>query len=79
MIERLPKPLKFDKDQSWMIVAKDGEKFYVAPESELALNPNRELTDLKAKNLLEWAMLSNYPLGKFVRLQKVLSARFYGI
>lgn len=79
MIEKLSKPILFDKDQKWLIVAKDGEKFYVAQESAISSNPNAELIDWSPKNLLQWATEVNYPISKFVRLQKVLVEKYFGL
>jgi hypothetical protein len=78
MVEKLPKPILFDKDVDWLVVARDGEKFYVSRKEDLASGIDKPLTDLKPKTLLEWAMLSNYPLNKFVRVQRVLTAKFFG-
>jgi len=78
MIERIPKPILFDKDVEWLVVARDGEKFYVARKEDLATGIEKSLTDLKPKTLLEWAMLYDYPLRKFVRAQRVLTAKFFG-
>jgi hypothetical protein len=75
MIEKLSKPIRFDKDVDVLVVARDGEKFYVSgtdPSLDLSLE------GMKIKPLLEWAMVTNYPLRKFVRAQRVLSAKFYG-
>ena len=75
MIEKLSKPIRFDKDVDVLVVARDGEKFYVSgtdPSLDLSLE------DMKIKPLLEWAMVVNYPIRKFVRAQRVLSAKFYG-
>ena len=74
MIEKLQKPVRFDKDVDVLVVARDGEKFYVSdtdPSLDLSLE------DMKIKPLLEWAMVVNYPIRKFVRAQRVLSAKFY--
>lgn len=79
MVEKLPKPIKFDKDADWYVVARDGEKFYVAKGDILAAGGmDGDLANMKPKTLLDWAMASNYPLSKFVRAQKVLSAKFFG-
>jgi hypothetical protein len=79
MIEKLPKPIRFDKDQDWLVVARDGEKFYVSQESVINSNPGAELIDWTPKNLLQWATEINYPISKFVRLQKVLVEKFFGL
>lgn len=78
MVEKLSKPILFDKDVDWLVVARDGEKFYVARKQDLESGVDKSLSDLKPKTLLEWAMLSNYPLNKFVRTQRVLTAKFFG-
>lgn len=75
MIEKLQKPIRFDKDVDVLVVARDGEKFYVSdtdPSLDLSLD------DMRIRPLLEWAMVVNYPIRKFVRAQRVLSAKFYG-
>lgn len=75
MIEKLQKPIRFDKDVDVLVVARDGEKFYVSgtdPSLDLSLE------DMRIRPLLEWAMVVNYPIRKFVRAQRVLSAKFYG-
>lgn len=79
MIEKLSKPIRFDKDQDWLVVARDGEKFYVAQESVISSKPGAELIDWSPKNLLQWATESNYPIAKFVRLQKVLVEKYFGM
>ncbi len=79
MIEKLSKPIRFDQNQNWLIVARDGEKFYVAQESTISSNPNAELIDWSPKNLLQWATEVNYPIAKFVRLQKVLVEKYFGL
>jgi hypothetical protein len=75
MIEKLTRPIRFDKDVDVLVVARDGEKFYVS-DSEASLD--LPLTEMKPRPLLEWAMISNYPIRKFVRAQRVLSAKFFG-
>ncbi len=75
MIEKLQKPIRFDKDVDVLVVARDGEKFYVSdtdPSLDLSLE------DMKIRPFLEWGMVTNYPLRKFVRAQRVLSAKFFG-
>jgi hypothetical protein len=75
MIEKLSKPIRFDKDVDVLVVARDGEKFYVSgtdPSLDLPLE------EMKIRTLLEWGMITNYPIRKFVRAQRVLSARFFG-
>lgn len=75
MIEKLQKPIRFDKDVDVLVVARDGEKFFVS-DSDPSLN--LPLTEMKIRPLLEWAMIVNYPIRKFVRAQRVLSAKYYG-
>jgi hypothetical protein len=36
------------------------------------------LTEMKIRPLLEWAMIVNYPIRKFVKAQRVLSAKYLG-
>jgi len=78
-MERLPKPLKFSNDTDWFIVARDGERFYIAPGDKLRENPLASMEDLGPKTLLEWAMETDYPIAKFVRLQKVLVEKYFGL
>lgn len=75
MIEKLSKPIRFDKDVDVLVVARDGEKFYV---SETDSSLDLPLTEMNPRPLLEWAMIANYPIRKFVRAQRVLSAKFFG-
>lgn len=75
MIEKLPRPIRFDKDVDVLVVARDGEKFFVASEGESSLD--QPLSEMKIRSLLEWAISVNYPLRKFVRSQRVLSAKFF--
>lgn len=79
MIERLSKPIRFDKDVPWLVVAKDGEKFYVAKEDIISEDPDLELVEMGSRSLLQWAMEYNYPLRKFVKLQKILVDKYFGI
>lgn len=78
MIQKLINPIKFDKDQTWVVIARDGERFYVAKEEDVkdfeSLDGN--LLDIVSTPLLQWAILVEYPLKKFVRLQKMLTQRF---
>jgi hypothetical protein len=76
MIEKLSKPIRFDTQTDFLVVARDGEKFFVS-DSDPSLNLSLE--EMKPKTLLEWAMITNYPLRKFVRAQRVLSAKFFGV
>lgn len=75
MIEKISKPIRFDKDVDVLVVARDGEKFFVSDS-----DPSLDLTleDMRIRPLLEWAMITNYPLKSFVRAQRVLSAKFLG-
>lgn len=77
MIEKLIKPVKFDKHQPFLVVARDGEKFYVAHEQVLAEDSNIEFEDMGARTLLQWAIEVSYPLRTFVRLQKLLSQKYF--
>lgn len=78
MIQKLLHPIKFDKDLEWVVIARDGEKFYVAKESDVKdfNSLDGELLDIVSTPLLQWAIIVNYPLKKFVRLQKMLTQRF---
>jgi hypothetical protein len=78
MIERISKPIRFDKDIPWLVVARDGEKFYVAKEDVLAEDPDMELMEMGSRSLLQWAMEYNYPLRKFIKLQTVLVKKYFG-
>lgn len=75
MIEKIQKPIRFDKDVDVLVVARDGEKFYV---SDRDASLDLSLEDMRIRPLLEWAMITNYPLKSFVRAQRVLSAKFLG-
>jgi len=75
MIEKLHKPIRFDKDVDVLVVARDGEKFFVSGSDPSLDLP---LTEMKIRPLLEWAVIVNYPIRKFVRAQRVLSAKFLG-
>jgi hypothetical protein len=78
MIEKLQKPIRFDKEVGWLIVARDGEKFYVAKEDKISESDSIDLLDMKSKSLLQWALEFDYPLRKFVKLQKTLVQKFFG-
>lgn len=78
MIEKLQKPIRFDKEVGWLIVARDGEKFYVAKEDNISESDSIDLLDMKSKSLLQWALEFDYPLRKFVKLQKTLVQKFFG-
>jgi len=60
------------------VVARDGEKFYVAKASNISEDDSIELVDFKSKPLLQWALEFDYPLRKFVKLQKTLVEKFFG-
>jgi len=77
MIEKISKPVRFDKEVPWLIVARDGEKFFVAKEDILAEDPTMELIEMGSRSLLQWAMEYQYPLRKFVRLQKLLVEKYF--
>ena len=79
MIEKLRKPIKFDKELPWLVVARDGEKFFVAKEDLLQADPELDLFEMNARNLLQWAMEYNYPIAKFVKLQKLLVEKYFSI
>lgn len=78
MIEKLQKPIRFDKEVEWLVVARDGEKFFVARESNISDDDSLDLFDMKSKPLLQWALEFDYPLRKFVKLQKTLVQKFFG-
>lgn len=77
MIEKIAKPLRFDKDSPWLVVARDGEKFFVASESLVLEDTTADLVELGARPLLQWALEVDYPLRKFIKLQKLLCERFF--
>jgi hypothetical protein len=77
MIEKISKPVRFDKEVPWLIVARDGEKFFVAKEDVIAEDPTMELIEMGSRSLLQWAMEYQYPLRKFVRLQKLLVEKYF--
>lgn len=77
MIEKISKPVRFDKEVPWLIVARDGEKFFVAKEDILAEDPTMELIEMGSRSLLQWAVEYQYPLRKFVRLQKLLTEKYF--
>ena len=78
MIERIAKPVRFDKDVPWLVVAHDGEKFFVAKEDVIAEDPEMELVEMGSRSLLQWAMEYSYPLRKFVKLQRLLVEKYFG-
>ena len=65
MYQKLPKPIIFDKEEDFVICGFDGEEFFVSPKGSenLVKDP---------LNFLEWAMDRDYPLRKFVSIQKSL-------
>lgn len=79
-MKKLPKPVVFDKLYSHAVVARDGEKFFVCAEKELSeiedITEN-VLSNLPLKSLLLWAIENDYPLAKFVRLQKILVEKYF--
>lgn len=79
MIEKISKPIRFDKEIPWLVVAHDGEKFYVAKEDVIAEDPDAGLVELGSRSLLQWAMEYNYPIRKFVKLQKLLVEKYFGV
>ena len=79
MIERITKPIRFDKQIPWLVVARDGEKFYVAREDTIAEDPDMELIEMGSRSLLQWAIEYNYPIRKFVKLQKILVNKYFSM
>jgi hypothetical protein len=79
MIEKINKPIRFEKDTPWLVVARDGEKFFVANEETLREDPDMDLVEMGARTLLQWALEVNYPLRKFIKLQKLLVEKYFGI
>jgi hypothetical protein len=78
MIEKISKPVRFDKDVNWLVVARDGEKFFVAKEDVVAEDPSMDLIEMGSRSLLQWAMEYQYPIRKFVKLQKLLTEKYFG-
>jgi hypothetical protein len=78
MIEKISKPVRFDKDMPWLVVARDGEKFFVAKEDVVAEDPSMDLIEMGSRSLLQWAMEYQYPIRKFVKLQKLLTEKYFG-
>jgi hypothetical protein len=78
MIEKISKPVRFDKDVPWLVVARDGEKFFVAKEDVVAEDPSMDLIEMGSRSLLQWAMEYQYPIRKFVKLQKLLTEKYFG-
>lgn len=78
MIEKITPPIKFDKEHKYIVVARDGEKFYVANEEIVASDPHMDLLEMGSRPLLQWALEVEYPLKKFISLQKLLSKKFLG-
>jgi hypothetical protein len=78
MIQKLVTPIKFDSDSDWVVIARDGEKFYVAKEDDISdFNTlDGELLEIITTPLLQWAITIDYPLKKFVRLQRMLTQKF---
>jgi hypothetical protein len=75
-MQLLPKPIKFDKLFPWVIVARDGEQFYVCKEEEFLDNKDvfsSDVFDLVSfKSFLQWAIEVNYTVRSFVKVQKKL-------
>lgn len=76
MIEKVQPPITFDKSHNVAVVARDGEKFYVAPLD--LIDPNADLIEMGARPLLQWALEVKYPLNLFVKVQRTLSEKFLG-
>ena len=79
MIEKIAKPIKFDKEYDFLVVAKDGEKFFVANGQAIREDPDVELIEMGARSLLQWALEVNYPIRKFIKLQKLLTEKYLGV
>lgn len=80
-MQLLPKAVKFDKLHDWVIVARDGEQFYVCKEEEYQENKEAFASDvfdlLSFKSFLQWAIESNYTVRNFVRVQKKLIQDYF--
>lgn len=74
MIQKLSKPILFDEGVDSVIIARDGEKFYVCKKGDEDEVDDQNLGGLT--DLLSWAILNNYPISKFVSAQRKLSAKF---
>ena len=79
MIERITKPIRFDREVPWLVVAHDGEKFFVAKEDVIAEDPEMELVEMGSRSLLQCAMEYDYPLRRFVKLQRILVEKYFGV
>lgn len=77
----LERPVKFDKLYPWVIVARDGEQFYVCKEDEYEDSKdlfNSEIFDLLSfKSFLQWAIEVDYGVRKFVKIQKKLVGDYF--
>lgn len=79
-MQKLTKPLIFDKLYEDVILARDGEKFYVCSAEELLEYEEVSevmLDKLPLKSLLHWAIENDYPIKKFVKLQKFLTEKYF--
>lgn len=65
MYNKLLRPIIFDKEYDFVIVGHEGERFYVAPRGS-----EDQVED--PLDLLEWSLDRDYPLKKFIQVQKAL-------
>jgi len=79
-MQKLTKPIVFDKLYEYVVLARDGEKFYVCSADELIEYEDISevlLEKLPIKSLLQWAVENDYPIKKFVKLQKLLMEKYF--
>lgn len=74
MITKLNKPIIFDKAVDSVVIARDGEKFYVCKKEIIDDVDDNNLSELT--DLLSWAIMNDYPISKFVSAQRKLSTKF---
>lgn len=74
MITKLEKPIIFDKAVDSVVIARDGEKFYVCKKEMIEEVDDGSIHNLV--DLLSWAIMNDYPIGKFVSAQRRLSDKF---
>ena len=80
-MQLLPKPVKFDKLHPWLIVARDGEQFYVCKEEDYLESKDVFSSDIfdliSFKSFLQWAIEANYTVRNFVKVQKKLVQDYF--
>ena len=79
-MQKLTKPIIFDKLYEVVVLARDGEKFFVCSSDELLEYDELSeamLAQMPLKSLLQWAVENDYPIKKFVKLQKLLMEEYF--